>query len=120
MTVVAPENLRSIRQLVGMSQTELAARAQTHQVHVSRIETGKVEPSWDMMRRLSQALGFKPQIFTIRDIATGETREVETFESYEITTKTGQICKVHVTEDGCILVATGKFEKRRRHVLGQI
>lgn len=50
------DRLRHRRLELGLSQEELASQLQTVQHHVSRLETGKVEPSTDMLERLSKAL----------------------------------------------------------------
>lgn len=50
------DRLRRRRLDLGISQEELASQLQTVQNHISRLETGKVEPSTDMLERLSKAL----------------------------------------------------------------
>jgi transcriptional regulator with XRE-family HTH domain len=45
------------RRRAGLSQRELAERAQTSQSVVARIESGKVSPSWGTLARLLAATG---------------------------------------------------------------
>lgn len=49
--------LREVRVASGISQGELAARANTTQSAISRIESGKVSPSVDTLRELLRLLG---------------------------------------------------------------
>jgi transcriptional regulator with XRE-family HTH domain len=50
------ENIKRIRLLRGLKQTELANIVYTSQNHISQIELGKVEPSVDLLRRIAEAL----------------------------------------------------------------
>ena len=50
--------LRNARQRAGLSQRELASRADTAQSVVARIELGQASPTWDTLARLVQAAGF--------------------------------------------------------------
>lgn len=49
--------LRQCRREVGLSQEELAARADLSARHVSFLETGKRQPSLTVLHALSQGLG---------------------------------------------------------------
>ena len=49
--------LRDARARAGLSQRELAERAETSQSVVARIELGESSPSWDTMERLLAAAG---------------------------------------------------------------
>jgi transcriptional regulator with XRE-family HTH domain len=53
----AGELLREVRTAYGISQSELAIRANTTQSAISRIEAGKVSPSFDTLRELLRMLG---------------------------------------------------------------
>ncbi len=50
--------LREVRSAYGVSQGELATRANTTQSAISRIESGKVSPAFETMRELLRLLGF--------------------------------------------------------------
>jgi len=50
-------DLASLRLLAGLSQAELAQRCGLSQPHVSRYESGRIEPGIDVAKRLSNALG---------------------------------------------------------------
>ena len=52
----AGELLREVRTAYGISQAELASRANTTQSAISRIESGKVSPSFDTLRELLRLL----------------------------------------------------------------
>ncbi|HLX62941.1 MAG TPA: helix-turn-helix transcriptional regulator [Planctomycetota bacterium] len=49
--------LRQLRHSRGMSQTELATRAQLHWTYVGRLERGEATPGIDLVARLADALG---------------------------------------------------------------
>lgn len=50
--------LREARLRAGLTQRELAERADTSQSVVARIETGNTSPTWDTLTRLIEAAGF--------------------------------------------------------------
>lgn len=52
------ELLRTARSSTGLSQRELASRANTAQSVVARIELGQTDPSQGTLRRLLRAAGF--------------------------------------------------------------
>lgn len=49
--------LADLRLQAGLSQHQLAIKARTSQPHVARIESGKNDPTTDLIARLSAALG---------------------------------------------------------------
>src|SRR6201996_1523618 len=52
-----PSRLASLRKWRGLSQLQLASAADCSQRHISFLELGRTQPSREMMRRLSVALG---------------------------------------------------------------
>jgi transcriptional regulator with XRE-family HTH domain len=54
----ASDLLQSARLRAGLTQRALAARAETAQSVVARIELGLTSPSWDTLGRLLTAAGF--------------------------------------------------------------
>ena len=50
------ENIKKLRKQKGWSQSELADKASITPTHVNRLETGKYNPSIDVVLRLAQAL----------------------------------------------------------------
>ena len=52
-----PETLSALRLAAGLSQAQLAERADTHQPYIVRLERGQADPSTDMIARLAHALG---------------------------------------------------------------
>lgn len=56
MSVKFPDRLRAARQLRGLSQSELAEKADLQPSAVSHFETGRRSPSFDNLKALSEAL----------------------------------------------------------------
>jgi len=54
--------LRRVREAAALSQHELAARAQTEQSVVARIESGQTSPTWETLARLLAAAGAVPHV----------------------------------------------------------
>lgn len=55
------ERIREVRKAKGISQVDLAQKAGTSQVHLSRIETGENDdPHVSMIRKIAKALGVEP------------------------------------------------------------
>lgn len=52
-----PETLSALRLAAGLSQAQLAARADTTQPYIARIERGQTDPGTDIIARIAQALG---------------------------------------------------------------
>jgi transcriptional regulator with XRE-family HTH domain len=50
-------NLRRLRQAKGLTQEELAHRAEIHQTYLSGVEVGKRNPSIEVLDRIAAALG---------------------------------------------------------------
>ena len=51
------EKLREVRQSRGLTQAELAERAEVSPTHLSELENCEVAPGIDLVDRLAQALG---------------------------------------------------------------
>ena len=49
--------LRAIRKVAGLTQEELARRVACFRETISRIESGKQDPSMGLIRKLARALG---------------------------------------------------------------
>jgi transcriptional regulator with XRE-family HTH domain len=54
-------HLRSLRELRGLTQEELAARAGLHVTHISLLEHGKRSARIETLERLGKALGIQPR-----------------------------------------------------------
>jgi transcriptional regulator with XRE-family HTH domain len=50
------EKIKTLRKRQGLSQEELAERVEINSTHLSRLETGKYQPSIDVLKRLAEAL----------------------------------------------------------------
>lgn len=62
-----PETFSALRLGVGLSQAQLAVRANTTQPYIARIEGGQLDPSTDMISRIAKALDL-PEDKTFRAI----------------------------------------------------
>lgn len=51
-----PGKIKRLRKAKGLSQKEVAAMAGVHAAHFSRLETGKYQPSIEILRKIAQAL----------------------------------------------------------------
>jgi len=60
MPQVVARNLRRLRQEMGISQEELAHRADIDRTYVSALERAKYNPTVGMIGRLAEALGVLP------------------------------------------------------------
>lgn len=58
MSPILPElgEIRSLRKRMGMSQDELAKRVGVTQSHIAKIERGKIDPSYSLVRKILLAL----------------------------------------------------------------
>src|SRR4051794_29146148 len=54
------QQLRSVRTSCGMSQADLASKAEITPTYVSRLESAKVAPGIDLVAKLAGALGVTP------------------------------------------------------------
>lgn len=56
------EIVRTMRERAGLSQRDLAARAETSQPAIARYERGVSTPSWETLERLAEACGRRIEI----------------------------------------------------------
>jgi transcriptional regulator with XRE-family HTH domain len=49
--------LRELREVAGLTQTQLALKAGMHRQGIAKLETGVREPTWDTVQKLARALG---------------------------------------------------------------
>ncbi len=68
--------LRAIRKERGLSQAELADKAGTTSVSISRIEQGHQDPTFTMLERLAKAMGISANSL-VRRAEKGEGRGKE-------------------------------------------
>ncbi len=77
----AGELLREVRTRYGISQADLATRANTTQSAISRIESGKVSPSFDTLRELMRLLSANLVLdVSARDAGVDPTLNERNFE----------------------------------------
>lgn len=62
-SVVFGEVLRTRREAVGITQTDLAKRVKLASQEISRLERGIVDPTWSRIIELAEALGVTPNDF---------------------------------------------------------
>lgn len=67
VVVAGGQAVRAARARAGISQSELAERSGVPQPHISYIETGKVEPTGQTVRRLLDAAGVPPSALLDRN-----------------------------------------------------
>jgi transcriptional regulator with XRE-family HTH domain len=62
------KRLRQIRESVGLKQVQLARALDVDSKHVSRLERGKVNPSFEIIFRIARTLKASPSLFLeVRD-----------------------------------------------------
>jgi transcriptional regulator with XRE-family HTH domain len=49
--------VKAVRKAQGLTQEELAARADLHPTYISDVERGVRNPSWDVVARLAEGMG---------------------------------------------------------------
>jgi len=54
--VTLPEKIKKLRKQRGWSQAELGRQVGIHSGHISRLETGRYQPSVDLLKKLAQTL----------------------------------------------------------------
>jgi DNA-binding XRE family transcriptional regulator len=54
------ERVRTLREQMGMTQAQIAAKAELTQSHISRIENSEIAPSHRTIEKLARALGVEP------------------------------------------------------------
>ena len=64
------KRLRELRERAGMSQAELSRRAEVHAVNISKLESGKYQPTWPVVIRLAAALEVTTLAFSAQHTAT--------------------------------------------------
>ena len=57
------KNVKKAREKLGLTQEELAEKVGIHVSYVSRIERGKVNPSYDILENLAKVLKVKSSDF---------------------------------------------------------
>lgn len=50
------EAIREVRNKRGLTQEELALRAEVHETYISFLESGRRNPTWGVIRKISRAL----------------------------------------------------------------
>lgn len=56
MSIYEPGEILKKRKQLGLTQTELARKAGTSQVNISKIEKGTINPSYEMLEKITRAL----------------------------------------------------------------
>jgi len=54
--------LAYLRIATGLTQAELAKKAGVRQPNIARLESGKHQPTLDMLRRVAEALGYRLEV----------------------------------------------------------
>jgi transcriptional regulator with XRE-family HTH domain len=61
--VITPDRLRQARELRGLTQTALARQVGVHPSAIAQLETGRIQPSLEVLDALSRAMGFPLAFF---------------------------------------------------------
>jgi transcriptional regulator with XRE-family HTH domain len=56
--------VKAVRKAQGLTQEELAARADLHPTYISDVERGVRNPSWDVVARLAEGMGVPASTIT--------------------------------------------------------
>jgi putative transcriptional regulator len=59
--------LKALREAKGWSQGDLAEASDMSQNGISQLETGRRQPSWEIVLKLSKALGVSCDAFAVED-----------------------------------------------------
>jgi len=62
--MITPTRLQQARELRGWTQTALAQQVGVHQSAMAQLETGRIQPSPEVLDAISRATGFPPAFFT--------------------------------------------------------
>jgi Zn-dependent peptidase ImmA (M78 family)/transcriptional regulator with XRE-family HTH domain len=62
--MITPTRLQQARELRGWTQTALAQQVGVHQSAIAQLETGRMQPSPEVLDAISRATGFPPAFFT--------------------------------------------------------
>ncbi|HVC35835.1 MAG TPA: helix-turn-helix transcriptional regulator [Candidatus Dormibacteraeota bacterium] len=57
--IVFGRRLRAARKACGLTQIEVAAKANVSPNHYARLERGEIKPKYEMIEKLAKALGVK-------------------------------------------------------------
>ena len=57
MAVATNNRMRAARALLGLTQLQLGEKVGVKEVEISRIETGRVQPTAELKRRIAEVLG---------------------------------------------------------------
>ena len=61
------DDLRELRKRRGLTQQQLATRADVHRVYVAKLEAGERLPSLDVATRLARALGLSLVLLPVEE-----------------------------------------------------
>jgi transcriptional regulator with XRE-family HTH domain len=62
--MITPARLQQARELRGWTQTALAQQVGVHQSAIAQLETGRIQPSPEVLDAISRATGFPSAFFT--------------------------------------------------------
>jgi transcriptional regulator with XRE-family HTH domain len=64
--------IKAVRNAQGLTQEELAARADLHPTYISDVERGVRNPSWDVVARLAEGMGVPAAVIAAEYDKLGE------------------------------------------------
>lgn len=90
-----------------LTQIQLSQLIEMSQATVSRIESGRLVPDFETIRRLAKALEYKGRQYSLIDAVTKERRVFNVIDE-RIVERRGYPATILITDDSCVLEIVGK------------
>jgi len=97
--MLQPNDIKRTRQAQGLSLRELGRRTGIAHSTISRIENGKVSPTWDTLNKLNCALSF-PRSFEYFDYTSGAHKQISLIKRKNSLKGDGLILELFETSEG--------------------
>jgi len=97
--MLQPDDIRRTRKAQGLSLRELGKKTGIAHSTISRIENGKVSPTWDTLSKLSCALSF-PRSLEYFDYTSGTRKEICLIEKKDSLRGDGLVLELFATSEG--------------------
>jgi len=97
--MLQPNDIKRTRKAQGLSLRELGRKTGISHSTISRIENGKVSPTWHTLSKLNYALSF-PRSFEYFDYTSGTRKEICLVEKKHGLKSDGLILELFTTSEG--------------------
>jgi transcriptional regulator with XRE-family HTH domain len=67
--------IKALREQAGLSQAALGRRSNIDLAEISRLESGRVDPTWGMVRRIAGGLGVTMKELAERSVEIGRRKD---------------------------------------------